>query len=121
MTAEGLAMAQDPKKQTPVGRFALGLMVVVAMPAAADSGPLQDPTGCATGSAVANCRELPALGGSRDSDAQRQRPSRSQGLSTGDRLRQQSPLPSEGLRDRTSPPPPPGSTGLDGGSTGLGD
>lgn len=99
---------------------ALGLLAFAA-PASADSGPIQDPTGCATGSAVANCRNLPPTHGGSDS-GQRLRPSKSQGLSTGDRLRQQSPLPSEGLRDRTSPLlPPPGSTGLGGGSTGLGD
>lgn len=84
---------------------------------------LKDPTGCATGSAVANCRKLPPLGGaSGGSSLDRDRPSRSPGLSTGDRLRKSSPLPSQGLQNRGTPAllPPPGSTGLGGGSTGLG-
>lgn len=99
----------------------IGLLVLTA-PTGADSGPVQDPTGCATGSAVANCRGVPSMHGGSDSGGQRLRPSQSHGLSNGDRLRQQSPLPSEGLRDRTSPLlPPPGSTGLGGGSTGIGD
>lgn len=96
-------------------------MLGLTAPAMADSGPVKDPTGCATGSAVAACRNLPPQYGGSNS-GQRLRPSQSQGLSNGDRLRQQSPLPSEGLRDRTSPLlPPPGSTGLGGGSTGIDD
>lgn len=95
------------------------LTLLAIPPVLADSGPIQDPTGCATGSAVANCRDLPQTGlrggDSRDSGSQR-------GLSTGDRLRKTSPLPSERIQ-RAPPPllPPPASTGLGGGSTGLGD
>jgi len=83
--------------------------------ARADSGPLRDPTGCATGSAVANCRSLPPMrgdsssgsslrgSGQRDSDQKK-------GSSSHQRMKT-SPLPSEFL--------PPGSTGLDKGSTGI--
>jgi hypothetical protein len=84
---------------------------------------LRDPTGCTTGSAVANCRKLPPLGSSGGgSSLDRGAPTRSPGLSSGDRLRKSSPLPSEGLQNRGAPGvlPPPGSTGLGGGSTGLG-
>ena len=87
--------------------------------AAADPGQIQDPTGCATGSAVANCRNLP---GNADRDTRaKPRAQDQRGLSNGDRLRQDSPLPSEKLRGQPSTLPPPGSTGLGGGSTGLGD
>jgi hypothetical protein len=99
------------------GIVALALLAGAA--ARADSGAIQDPTGCATGSAVANCRDVPDTGlrggDSRDSGSQR-------GLSNGDRLRKTSPLPSERIQRAPAPTlPPPGSTGLGGGSTGLGD
>lgn len=88
--------------------LAAALLLAAAWPAAADSGPLRDPTGCATGSAVANCRSLPPLGrepsGSslRGSDHNKKR--NTPHMKT-------SPLPSEFL--------PPRSTGLDKGSTGI--
>lgn len=107
-----------------VSRFTLLTAAVLALAAPAMADSLKDPTGCATGTAVANCRNLPPMGSSSGgSSLDRNRGLPSRGLSTGDRLRRTSPLPSEGLRRGTAPalPPAPGSTGLGGGSTGLGN
>jgi hypothetical protein len=94
----------------------------LAAPAIADPGAIQDPTGCISGNTAANCRSMPPLGsGSGSSSGDRLRPGDSRGLSSGDRLRKSSPLPSQQIQ-RSPPPilPAPGSTGLGGGSTGLG-
>lgn len=104
-------------------RFAATLLAaMLSLPISGQADSLKDPTGCATGSAVANCRKLPPLSGGSGggSSLDRDRPSR--GLSTGSRLRQSSPLPSESIQRGSPPPllPAPGSTGLGGGSTGLG-
>lgn len=81
--------------------------------ALADSGPLRDPTGCATGSAVANCRSLPPMGRARnESDLHRKEERKAAPL-----MPRTTTMPSELILRR---PPAPGSTGLDKGSTGLG-
>lgn len=78
----------------------------------ADSGPLRDPTGCASGSAVANCRSLPPQWRPKsDSDLRNKSNRRNAPL-----MPRTSPLPSEKIQRM---PPPPSSTGLDKGSTGL--
>lgn len=98
-----------------------GAIALLAVPATADPGTVQDPTGCATGSASGNCRNLPSTS-SGSSSGSRLSPGKSQGLSSGDRLRKSSPLPSQQIQRSPQPLlPPPGSTGLGGGSTGLGN
>lgn len=90
----------------------LSLVLAVASGAAwADSGPLRDPTGCATGSAVANCRSVPSLG--REPSGSSLRGGSSLRDSHQPRRMKTSPLPSEFL--------PPSSTGLSKGSTGIGN
>lgn len=104
----------------------LGLIVAacafLAAPALADPGAIQDPTGCVGGNTAANCRNVPAQStGHGGTGGDRLRPSDSRGLSSGDRLRKTSPLPSQQIQRAPTPiVPPPGSTGLGGGSTGLG-
>ncbi len=53
--------------------LALMLLLGAAATAGADSGPLRDPTGCATGSAVANCRSVPPMGRERSGSSLRER------------------------------------------------
>jgi hypothetical protein len=80
--------------------------------ALADSGPIQDPTGCATGTAVAQCSSVPTRDYTPGNSLSRE----PRIYSKPPRFMQTSPLPSENLRRS---PTPPGSTGLDKGSTGL--
>lgn len=93
---------------------ALLAMLMVPVPALADSGQLRDPTRCGTG--PANCRKLPPTG----SDQRRNEPRLPSDTrrNVGDKpsLMHTSPLPSEGLRHN---PDAPSSTGLDKGSTGI--
>ncbi|WP_374653992.1 hypothetical protein [Dongia sp.] len=103
-------------KLTPAyGAIALPLLVALAIPVAADSGQLRDPTRCGQGNA--NCRNLPPSANDRPSNEQRP-PSRDQKRNVGEKpgLMRTSPLPSEGLQRNTESP---GSTGLDKGSTGI--
>lgn len=92
------------------GSLLAGTLPVPLSPAWADSGPLRDPTGCATGSAVANCRSLPPMRGSSSSGSDLRGSDQKKGSSSHQRMKT-SPLPSEFL--------PPSSTGLDKGSTGI--
>jgi hypothetical protein len=91
--------------------LAISGLLLLGSAAMADSGPLRDPTGCATGSAVANCRSLPPMSrGSSGSDLRDHNRERDR---SGSKTRfKTSPLPSEQLL-------PPSSTGLDKGSTGI--
>lgn len=104
----------------------LGLIVAafafLAAPVLADPGAIQDPTGCISGNTAANCRSMPPKSSGGSSSGDRLRPGDSHGLSSGDRLRKTSPLPSQQIQRAPAPIlPPPGSTGLGGGSTGLGN